>query len=956
MRQNQVGQPLITQELRDQVLGGIPERVADAQDLDAIKADFAQFGLPYPAVPPGNTLQVSPVLPKRLGDSMEEHFEQMAMEIAQPWYSLLNELMRSDAPVEPDELVYQSGWTRYVSGDLPERVSHPLENAMVFDVETMVKFGAWPVMAAAMTPKAWYVWLHPAVVTEGLMKFDQMLIPIGTGKLVAGHNVSYDRVRVEEEYTLEHSGNYFLDTMSTHIAVSGLASEMRKMYEYWDKEPSRRVVGAKWFTKGSPASLLHAYNFHVHAVSGTYTGQTGRGKPMVAEDKEIRDVFVEASSMNTIRGLKERLIRYNIDDIFHTAELLKAVLPKYRRANPSMTSFAAMVEMGSSILPVQNDWEKWIQGVEAVYHQQTREMRNALNKLADDVHREWLAGAAYESDPWLKHLDWTPAKVGKNKGAAAWYRSKRLKKNPDDISSKSRLAPLLLKITWEGKPIEHDRKLGWCFKVLDEECDGPAKKRQWKGQTVYTVKGNLVCRIPHSKGEQQNCGDPLTKDYISSFEDGLMGSLDDRANRILEIAAAVSYWTSVRGRVMDQKAVEVKNPHGKPCKVIVPGLIVHGTATRRAVEKLWLTTCAPKANKVGSELKSRVTAPDGYDFVAADFDAQEKRLAGYMGDSFGLRFGTVAKGILGGTPVGFTVISGSKAEKTDAHSQLQTYVNRSLWEYRTGATLGGRDDQPVNHLKCSWPPRDGIDRNSAKDPNFAILFGSGEKGLGRTYRKLRKTWLEHECTYLAKKSIQLIKGKQRFSLDKSHARGTISGGQWTQGTDSAAYNAMQQIAFSSDPRTPILESAISSALNADPGPRGDFMISKMNWTVQSSGQDLLHCTIVALRWICNKYEIDGRFLFSYHDEALGMAKKSDSKRFAAALNISHLWAWSYAAEQLRLNDVPANGAFFGSTNLDSCFRKEVNESVVTPSNPDEIAEGISLMGSDIFEDGVDPLR
>ena len=54
------------------------------------------------------------------------------------------------------------------------------------------------------------------------------MIPLGSDaspRLVIGHNVGYDRVRLGEEYRLERTGTRFLDTMALHIAVAGMTSQ-----------------------------------------------------------------------------------------------------------------------------------------------------------------------------------------------------------------------------------------------------------------------------------------------------------------------------------------------------------------------------------------------------------------------------------------------------------------------------------------------------------------------------------------------------------------------------------------------------------------------------------------------------------------------------------------------------------------------------------------------------------
>ena len=54
------------------------------------------------------------------------------------------------------------------------------------------------------------------------------MIPLGSDhspRLVIGHNVGYDRVRLGEEYRLARSGTRYLDTMALHIAGAGMTSQ-----------------------------------------------------------------------------------------------------------------------------------------------------------------------------------------------------------------------------------------------------------------------------------------------------------------------------------------------------------------------------------------------------------------------------------------------------------------------------------------------------------------------------------------------------------------------------------------------------------------------------------------------------------------------------------------------------------------------------------------------------------
>ena len=92
----------------------------------------------------------------------------------------------------------------------------PLEDTYAFDVEVLVPAGPQPILAAAVSKEAWYSWAAAHLVDEaaaaapgpscggpGGAVSPSQLIPVGEGaRLIFGHNVSYDRARLTEEYSL----------------------------------------------------------------------------------------------------------------------------------------------------------------------------------------------------------------------------------------------------------------------------------------------------------------------------------------------------------------------------------------------------------------------------------------------------------------------------------------------------------------------------------------------------------------------------------------------------------------------------------------------------------------------------------------------------------------------------------------------------------------------------------
>ena len=168
------------------------------------------------------------------------------------------------------------------------------ENCFVFDVEVSVLTDKRAVMASCISDKAWYTWLSPYLLSAQpfpeTMTPDTM-IPLGSSpdqpKLVVGHNVAYDRIRVGDEYDIDLSGTRYLDTMSMHIAHSGMTSGQR-MVKMGEKklEPSMRP---KWLER---TSLNNLADCHAHYC-----------KSKNKLDKDVRNAFVK----NSIAEIREDL-------------------------------------------------------------------------------------------------------------------------------------------------------------------------------------------------------------------------------------------------------------------------------------------------------------------------------------------------------------------------------------------------------------------------------------------------------------------------------------------------------------------------------------------------------------------------------------------------------------------------------------------------------------------------
>lgn len=888
MKLNELGYPVISDNVHSKIFGSESVPQMSHQQLRRTESLLRQFNIQVPVDYPDNLYSGPLPLPELKADSLREHFEAIASEQVGRYKSLGDMYSECKLPRIPVgcEIEYKPGWTRYewVGGTLKtEQVPCPQESVFTFDTETYVNGGAFPIIGTALSHKAAYVWLAAELLDPTLPKeeWDQYeLIPIGTDSLVVGHNISYDRVRAQEGYSLQNTEpeNFYFDTLSAHIGVSGLASGQRWLYVLAAKDPDNLTeeekrklrYAPKWLEQGSTNSLVQCYNFHVYEVRKYFGDESVR--PLNQGDKKVRDIFVTASCMAEITAVIEKAVEYAVRDAYYTAELFQALWPKYLNSTPSMVALCGHFHLNGSVVPLVENWEEWIKGTEKVFHEHNEEMTQLCKKLLWDCYEEWKLLGEEETrkkwingDPWVRQLDWVvQSEKGKYAGVPNWMRP--FVKDPDQhIGVKSILAHLLLKLKYEGSPIILTKTKGWCY--LNENRE--------------------LTKIPHPKGNGDNVGGVLSKDFVQDMEVGRLSSDLPEAKRALEIANAVSYWTSVRKRVMDRISVKVSNPHGKEALVTLPEILCHGTVTRRTVENLFVTMCSTKKWRIGTELKTRVQAPEGWKIVGADFDGQEMQIASIYSDSW-------EGGYVGCSPFGYNVLSGSKEAGTDPHSALAKIA--------------------------------GVDRDTAKIAGFSILYGAGVRAV-QTY--IRRKYPEKSPSEVKEFAYRMLEGK----------KGKLYGGIYEGGSDSGCFNYMEEIAMRTKiPTLPCLGTKISTAMR--PSAVGDdFKTGRVNWTIQSSGAEILSIILTSVHWLAKEYKIPCRFILSIHDEVWFMTPDKYAEQFAVLFQIAHMYTWSLFHSAVGIPELPLSRAFFSSVAIDDKIRKSPKESTVSPSNPGGAEEG-----------------
>ncbi|KAF9877325.1 hypothetical protein CkaCkLH20_05025 [Colletotrichum karsti] len=890
-------------------------------------------------------------IPELQGRTMDEHFHKLAVDCAEPYLSLAKHFARATPPPKPRKWVRQSGWTKYYPDGRTEAIDAPDETMLCFDTEVMWKESSFAVMACASSPTAWYAWLSPWLLGES--ESDRHLIPLGDPtkeRIIVGHNIGYDRARILEEYDAKQTRNQFLDTMSLHVAVNGMCSQQRPT---WMKHKKNREMREKiasqtddvqlaellshsarqeeaelWVERSSINSLRDVAKFHLD----------------VTIDKAARDDF-GVLDREEIFGKLDNLLDYCAADVAITHRVYQIVFPNFLDTCPHPVSFAALRHLASVILPVNKSWDAYIANAEATYRELSDAVQERLVGLTEKALEIKDNAEKWSKDPWLKQLDWSgqeikmvkgkkkddpprPAARQKKPGMPQWYKDLFVKNDsPINITVRTRIAPLLLKMSWDNHPLVWSEKYGWTFRVTRHEAADYEKKQMVKCDFSDSEKdaslrtdGGVFFKLPHKDGPQARCVNPMAKGYMSYFENGTLSSQYPYAKQALEMNASCSYWISARDRIMSQMVVYeddiadqvdsngVKQSKGArtattaskaPEEVqgyILPQVIPMGTITRRAVENTWLTASNAKKNRVGSELKSMVKAPPGYSFVGADVDSEELWIASLVGDAtFRLH---------GGNAIGFMTLEGTKAAGTDLHS-------------RTAAILG-------------------ITRNDAKVFNYGRIYGAGIKFAGQLLRQFNPNLSDKETNETAARLYASTKGTKttRSVLSKRPF--------WRGGTESFVFNKLEEFAAQERPRTFVLGAGITEALMRRFINQNGFLTSRINWAIQSSGVDYLHLLIVAMDYLTRRFNIEARLAITVHDEIRYLVKDHDKYRAAMALQVANLWTRAMFAQQAGINDLPQACAYFSAIDIDHVLRKEVDMDCVTPSHKEPIAPGESL--------------
>lgn len=564
IRINEINIQMLPKSLHKQIFKNSekPQKISK-EEIQSIKNNLHSYGI---KVEDATRLpKVDIKIPLLEGDDIEQHFYNIGKAQIKPYIKLIKNIMKN-IPQMPNQWILNEGWTRYTVDNI-QKVDYPLEDAIIFDVEVCIKEGFLPTLATAVSDKAWYGWVSKSLIDgvsrnfEGKQYTMDELIPMESivtehgekltsyhkkPKIIVGHNVSFDRSKIKEQYWLKQTGLRFIDTMSLHICVGGINSYQRSILNSTKNREEK-------FNLEMRTSLNNLADVHKF-----YCGSE--------INKNVREVFING----TLKNIKEdfnSLMIYCANDVIATHNVLCKLFPIFEERFPHPVTLAGMLELGTAYLPINSNWKKYLNESETTFEDLNYETKIILTKRANAVCK-LLHNEKYKEDLWMWDEDWSTQmlklKTGKNlkniqkisqiqnakrkkeiktqsyltddedeedplekkfayltetrkflplklpymPGYPAWYRKLCFKINdenwspgPQNISISKQIVPKLLNLTWENFPLHYIKNKGWGILVpytndLNIKTKVPLKqllaqcalpKKEYLSDEIYTM-------------------------------------------------------------------------------------------------------------------------------------------------------------------------------------------------------------------------------------------------------------------------------------------------------------------------------------------------------------------------------------------------------------------------------------------------------------------------------------
>ena len=155
LRHNVVGIQMLRRSLRDHIF---KNKVMDKPLSEKLKNQIIDhlrtFNIPYDKVQNMDSVELN--LPLLRGNSIAEHFKNIANKQTNSYVDLANRIANASLPSKPKTWILREGWTRYdATTGTWSSVEFPTDEVLVIDVEALVPSGGHPLMVTAVSPHCW---------------------------------------------------------------------------------------------------------------------------------------------------------------------------------------------------------------------------------------------------------------------------------------------------------------------------------------------------------------------------------------------------------------------------------------------------------------------------------------------------------------------------------------------------------------------------------------------------------------------------------------------------------------------------------------------------------------------------------------------------------------------------------------------------------------------------------
>jgi DNA mitochondrial polymerase exonuclease domain len=773
----------------------------------------------------------------------------------------------------PENAPKSGGWHKAIDGEWVQVTELP--KVLLLDFETVqcatlhTKFlNEWlPFICCAIDLEGdWYCWKYDDI--ENLSR----VVSFPGLEYGIGHNVvAYDRRYIKEAYDFDTQLRFF-DTFAMYHMLMGMASTSQRVQFLLCH--NNGITKSDWMNETSLGGLDALYQHFTN-------------EPL---DKSVRKDIQNYDRYQVAENIDE-IYRYCMKDVYANLIVFRELWQKWQEHCPSIVTLAGQIERSTFRLGVRKDYFQRLANIDAQIL--------ALKVKRNEQILEWLEIS--KDYPHLKDYgnQWIEKEYEKRKADA---------KNPDKIKPKN----------WEGfiknlwTKAKDESKLATTperYIPITSKALVYALQIKWNGYQLehngqtWGINESWMCKnnvqrytawrdLPHPKGDNNNVGTPLAKDFKSKAVTGEFSSPVTDLVKVFSTIGIIGTWQSFRDRLYGAYIYnDIWLTDNVPC----------GTVSERiAGTGVVLPNTNPE--KAGTEIKHFFGVVDRKNNVKLDGDyaSQENLIFAGIADA--------KRGYIGSTPSSVLTLSG-----TDAHDRTGNII------------LGMLDSQQISELEKSYgTPLLKKLRVLWKNINYANQFLCGKnKQAGQIFLAVQGKLPYENCFDISNSFID-------------ESRGVLEYGIYKNGFASDAYNGCKQNMQQPIQRSFIYKRAISAALQKRYC-GGDFATTRFNFNIQQTGQELVNTCLVVMRILQTMIKQQQNLYIPYHtmnvvhDQCLFETPKTHAKDGTWLFQMGHAFSKCMFYDAIGIKQIPITGLLLDTIEIDQIWRKSPKDKGITPS-------------------------